>query len=161
MFDGESIEAQSAAFRRHRHDVLNELQVLRAYLQMGQPDRAIGIVDRTAEWLQSLTRWQTDGGEHGVHLMWSAATCPNICLCSIAIVDKFSPGVAKELQDWLNMSNEQLAQSGIRMQIALRVEEACCVVRVLTQEALQFVQVWDEKFAILRFVNALGEKITN
>jgi hypothetical protein len=64
------------SLRRHRHDVLNGLQLVKAYLQLGKSDQALGALDRLADWLQSIARIQAKG--HAPELVRAAMECPHV-----------------------------------------------------------------------------------
>lgn len=70
------------AFRHHRHDVVNALQVIRAYIQLGRSDKAIQSVDELAAWMRSLAVWQECVKAEDEELVWNAAVCPNLQLVS-------------------------------------------------------------------------------
>ncbi|MCL6445361.1 MAG: Spo0B domain-containing protein [Alicyclobacillus sp.] len=78
----EHVNRALQAFRKHRHDVLNELQVVRGYLQLQRTEAALKVLDRIAGWFQSLTALQLalDVQNHPEHaeLVWCAAGLPHV-----------------------------------------------------------------------------------
>lgn len=66
------------AFRKHRHDVLNYMQLFKAYVQLGQPERALASVDQCANWLGSLSSLQTATTPLFDPLFWAATCCPHL-----------------------------------------------------------------------------------
>ncbi|GEO25818.1 hypothetical protein AAC03nite_16030 [Alicyclobacillus acidoterrestris] len=107
---------EAISFRRHRHDVLNELQLIRGYLQLGKPERALAVVDRTATWLQSLTRWQSLG-DVGKKLVWEAATCPHLQLRQLHVDGDLSDGVLEPFCAWLHKLNDYAAEQGVHLEL--------------------------------------------
>lgn len=75
------VDSDALAFREHRHDVLNSLQLIRAYIQVARYSDAIRVIDTTAAWLQSLSQWQTRCKESG--LVWTASRCPHLILSKL------------------------------------------------------------------------------
>ncbi|MFX4302660.1 Spo0B domain-containing protein [Alicyclobacillus tolerans] len=45
-------------FRGHRHEVLNKLQLIRAYMQMNRLESALEHIDQLSIWLRSLSELQ-------------------------------------------------------------------------------------------------------
>ena len=105
-----------AAFRLHRHDVLNDLQLIRAYIQMGRPEQALGAVDHLADWLASLGIVQNMFGDLYNELFWLMATC-----AYVRIADGVQPllsGAGRHLEEfkrvvvWLN---QQAQMHGVKL----------------------------------------------
>ncbi|MCL6453168.1 MAG: Spo0B domain-containing protein [Alicyclobacillus sp.] len=67
-----------AALRKHRHDVLNELQLIKGNLQLNRVDRAMRVVNRCAEWLASVSELQASVPEAWQPLVWTAVGCPHL-----------------------------------------------------------------------------------
>jgi hypothetical protein len=70
--DGKWLES----LRRHRHDVLNGLQLVKAYLQLGKAEQSLSAVNRLADWLQSISGIQSRG--HAPELVRTAMECPHV-----------------------------------------------------------------------------------
>jgi len=51
-------KANDDFFRIHRHDVLNHLQLVQAYIQLQRLDEAMLSVSALAGWLNSISLWQ-------------------------------------------------------------------------------------------------------
>lgn len=109
-----------SAFRHHRHDVMNSLQMIRAYTQLGRMEQAIETVDRLADWLKSLSLWQNSTELEESTLVWHAATCPQVKLTSIPSKIRLTPVMGEELMDiWthLNTAAQELGIRGFEVQL--------------------------------------------
>lgn len=71
-------DAMEQVLRAHRHDVMNHLQVCKGYLQLGKADRAMEALNRCAEWLQALSRWQEMVGDGDPQLLYAAYMAPHL-----------------------------------------------------------------------------------
>ncbi|MFB5191115.1 Spo0B domain-containing protein [Alicyclobacillus fastidiosus] len=151
MMQNEHDTYEASAFRRHRHDVLNELQLIRGYLQLGQMERALGVVDRTAGWLQSLTNWQTSSASVGERLMWEAATCPNLLLRQIRFAGEPGAELLTQFAAWLHGLNDGAAQQGIHLEISVTLTEE--TVRASGHSRQPFVEDgdWQKTFPMIAF----------
>lgn len=113
-----------SAFRHHRHDVVNFLQVMRAYTQLGKVEQALESLDLLAEWLKSLSVLQNSITSENANLVWHAATCPHVLLGS---APNLSLGPERtelmEIWSWLNASAEELGVRAFYIEI---VETALC-----------------------------------
>jgi len=101
---GDTQQDLLGAFRHHRHDVVNSLQVIRAYIQMGRSEKAVQSVDELAAWLRSLAVWQACVGTQDEELVWNAAVCPNLQLVSAPRIT-FAETQRREVKQawlWLN-----------------------------------------------------------
>ncbi|QSO45907.1 Spo0B domain-containing protein [Alicyclobacillus mengziensis] len=67
-----------SAFQSHRHDIQNYLQLMKAYLQLGKPDRASIAIDECSDWLASLSALQNSLSETEYELFWTAASCSHL-----------------------------------------------------------------------------------
>lgn len=47
-------EAAVALLRRQRHDYLNDIQVVQAYLQMGKADKALAYLEKAVQTMQAV-----------------------------------------------------------------------------------------------------------
>lgn len=127
MSDGQEDQTLSpeAAFRRHRHDVLNQLQLIRARVQMGQGDRALLVLDRTALWLQSLGTWQSHLPVHAHSLLWRMAECSHVLTEGIiAKPESFTPDVVHSLQEIFKSVEENANLRGDYPRVVLRCNPA-------------------------------------
>lgn len=66
------------AIRMHRHDVLNHLQLVKGYLQLHRPDRALDSLNRLVEWLASLSTLQSQCVESFAKVLWTALACSHL-----------------------------------------------------------------------------------
>ncbi|KPV43237.1 Spo0B domain-containing protein [Alicyclobacillus ferrooxydans] len=73
-------ESSWTAFQLHRHDLQNYMQLVKAYLQLGKPEKALDAANQCAGWLTSLSRLQSQLSEDagGARLLWTAATCSHL-----------------------------------------------------------------------------------
>lgn len=141
-------------FRHHRHDVLNELQLVRAYLQMDKPDKALSIVDRAATWLQSLSRWHDISGENGRLLLLSAAVCPSVVLMSMSVEQQPLSSTVDDLRNWMVEAQTSLAQVGHRVDIRLHLDTTECRIYLKGSEVNELrtqMNNW-QSFESLRFI---------
>lgn len=152
MPSSELVSTNGESFRRHRHDVLNALQLVRGYVQMGQTDKAIGVVDRTAAWLQSLSRWHVNGQADAEQLMWTASVCSNIILDDFVCLDVEYADLAP-LTSWLLSTQTQLATEGYRMHIRIELRERT---EIGCDMPLEVVQQWQDTYQSLHFITYRG-----
>lgn len=110
-------ESIAEQFRQHRHDVLNELQLVRGYIQMGQTERALTIVDRAARWLQSLAMWQSNTGELGEQLMWVASICPHLVVQRVELDVPLTDAETSMLSAWLRQAEIDVSEVGQRLSL--------------------------------------------
>ncbi|RIV29159.1 hypothetical protein D2Q93_00860 [Alicyclobacillaceae bacterium I2511] len=66
------------AFQEHRHELMNILQIVRAYVQLGKPGQALGHLDDLSDWLQSLTVCQNKLGLSGELVLFQSARYPRL-----------------------------------------------------------------------------------
>lgn len=66
------------AIREHRHELINVLQIVRAYVQLGKPVQALNHLDDLADWLQSLTICQSGLGLSGESVLFQSARYPRL-----------------------------------------------------------------------------------
>lgn len=69
--------------RKHRHDVLNMLQIAQGYLQMEKPQQALVSLRQLSEWLQSLSQLQGHMEPVGTRLFQVACMCPHVIFASL------------------------------------------------------------------------------
>ncbi|WP_067848232.1 Spo0B domain-containing protein [Alicyclobacillus mali (ex Roth et al. 2021)] len=122
MADGLERGAGLEAFRRHRHDVLNQLQIVRALIQMNRADRAIAAIDRIAAWLQSLGRVQQAVPAGAEAIVWALAVCPHIVVDEI---DVQGAPHGDALAEWISCMTEleaRLAVNGDSPRMKLTVD---------------------------------------
>jgi hypothetical protein len=99
-------------FRKHRHDILNQLQLIRAYVQIGRQPDAIRIVDETARWLQSLTMWQTYCTENAERLVFAASNCPHLFLASADEIEDWDANLVDEIEQTLHVLEQYVSEKG-------------------------------------------------
>ncbi|GMA52367.1 hypothetical protein GCM10025857_37240 [Alicyclobacillus contaminans] len=98
------------ALRRHRHDILNDLQLVKAYIQLGKPDRALGAVDKLVNWLQSLS------SIHAITpspLLWTLVQCPAVRWRFDTPISDWSTEEVGELCDLARTVNEAAQDAGL------------------------------------------------
>jgi Sensor_kinase_SpoOB-type, alpha-helical domain len=118
--EGESLSS-AQSFRLHRHDVLNQLQLIRARIQMGQEEKALIVVDRMAGWLQSLSTWQSVLPEAAHSLLWCMAACSHVLTEGIlANPLSFTADVVILLEKVLHRIEEASNLQGIYVRIQLQ-----------------------------------------
>lgn len=144
------VQSASDVFRRHRHDVLNELQLVRGYLQMGRQEEAVRVIDRTASWLQSLTYWQVIDSRFGEQLMWAASVCPNLQLSDIHL-NSPSETVVESLVSWLHSANEVLETSGGRLSVSVHLSNNSGNIALTPRPDDALVSNWHDTYSNLRF----------
>ncbi|WP_062308743.1 Spo0B domain-containing protein [Alicyclobacillus sendaiensis] len=109
------------AFRRHRHDVLNELQIIRALIQMNRSERAMAAIDRLAEWLQSLGRVQQAVFSSAEPLVWVLAGCPHVVVADIVVEHAPEGDAVEQWMAFLTELEAQLATEGRSLRVKLRI----------------------------------------
>lgn len=100
------------AFRLHRHDVQNALQLVRGYIQLNRPNNAIEVVDGLSAWLHSLTLISNLGPSASPWIS-QAAQCPHVVLTDLAgdSADQETYEMVADSWSWLN---EACAEQAIR-----------------------------------------------
>ncbi|MFD1675001.1 Spo0B domain-containing protein [Alicyclobacillus fodiniaquatilis] len=151
MLSTDSDEFNATSFRRHRHDVLNQLQLVRAYLQMERTEDAITMIDQTAQWLQSLALWQINFGYFGERLMWVAATCPNVYLKDVASELELTDECLTELEAWLVAVQHLLAQQGGNVYLSISAQGKGFAILLDSQAPNLPLEVWHNTYETLHF----------
>lgn len=91
-----------ASFRAHRHDVLNQLQLVRAYVQLNRPEQALRSVDALAGWLTSIGHVQNTTQDP--RLVWMVAKTPHVTFHGVSELHDVSEEEADKLHsigEWL------------------------------------------------------------
>ncbi len=101
------------AFRVHRHDVQNFLQLVRAYLQLDRPERALSTVMDLSNWLTSLSLVQSKWEFAPSIVLWTAAQCPHVRLIRAEYMTDWRRSWSKSLCEVWTFANEQAAASGV------------------------------------------------
>lgn len=102
----------TGAFRIHRHDVLNSLQLVRAYIQLDRVDRALSAVTDLSAWLQSLSLAQAVFAESAESLLWTASACSRARLAEVVDAPRWTPTLRRDVgQVWITV-NDQVALIG-------------------------------------------------
>ncbi|WDL97001.1 Spo0B domain-containing protein [Alicyclobacillus sp. ALC3] len=114
--DLESAHEQGSAkdaFRIHRHDVQNFLQLVRAYLQLDRPERALTTVMDLSDWLTSLSLVQSRFEFAPSIVLWTAAQCPHVRLIRAEYTTEWRRTWSKSLCEVWTFANEQAAATGV------------------------------------------------
>jgi hypothetical protein len=99
------------AFRKHRHDVMNSLQLVKSYTQIQKPEAALRWLDHLAEWLQMISRCQVQLRGRVETVIWQLAQSPHIrldCRAALTLDDeeaKELQGVLDRLELWAGKSD--------------------------------------------------------
>ncbi|MDQ0188328.1 Spo0B domain-containing protein [Alicyclobacillus cycloheptanicus] len=107
-------EEAAAAFRVHRHDVLNYLQLVRAYIQMNRPERALEAVTELTLWLQSLSAAQSAFETIAPPLLWTAAACSHVRLGRAEAAVRWTPVLCELVSSVWRWADEAAAAAGLR-----------------------------------------------
>lgn len=107
------------AFRKHRHDVMNGLQLVKAYMQLNKPVEAMSALDRLANWLRSLSVIQAQSMDS--NLLWAAAQCPHLCIEGVQLSALTAP-LLQELVACLGCLDACANEQGIR-RMSIRLGE--------------------------------------
>lgn len=142
------------SFRKHRHDVLNFLQLIRAYEQMGKSQKSIQLVDDLAKWLQSLTLWQIHFEKQHAQLIWQAANCPKVILTEVTSEIQLSIEMADHLGQALLWLNDYMTmEQGYTGYLSIHQDEkkAYLTIRMLLHQEvnsrpLDFIKQLNSKF---------------
>ncbi|WP_258110812.1 Spo0B domain-containing protein [Alicyclobacillus sp. SP_1] len=86
----------------HRHEVLNALQLIRAYGQLGKTESQLAQVDRLAEWIHSLSLWNREWIKHSKHCLLLVMTDRRIHLSNVDTVDSMSAEDSRVLAAFLS-----------------------------------------------------------
>ncbi|MCL6637986.1 MAG: Spo0B domain-containing protein [Alicyclobacillus sp.] len=117
------------AVRAHRHDLLNDLQVVKAYLQMQRTDRAAAAIDRLAARLNGLSHLQATLSPDEHELMWWAMQCSRVTLQDWPRGVCVAPGMAAQVGQVLILLDSKAAESGIPL-VHLRVRSVAAGVEL-------------------------------
>jgi hypothetical protein len=79
-----------SSFQKHRHDVLNSLQLVQGYLQLDKTNAALTSLHKLSRWLHSLSLLQSRLPESAAALFQIAITCPHV------IVEEWSGSAAMD-----------------------------------------------------------------
>ncbi|WP_041695250.1 Spo0B domain-containing protein [Alicyclobacillus acidocaldarius] len=137
------------SFRRHRHDVLNQLQIIRALIQMNRADRAIAAMDRLAEWLQSLGRVQQAVGSSAELVVWTLAACPHVVVDDILVEEAPDGDTVVQWISFLTELEERLALGGRSLRMKLRVSSNALWVAWDARDLE--VADWEERYVRIHF----------
>ncbi|WP_206831031.1 Spo0B domain-containing protein [Alicyclobacillus fructus] len=136
-------------FRRHRHDVLNQLQIVRALIQMNRTDRAIAALDRLAEWLQSLGRVQQVLPRTAEAMLWTLASCPHVWVDDIRVEEPPAEEATAQWASFLSELEEQCAldAKSLRLKLVLAGD----TLQVELGDAHLNVEAWQIRYPRIRF----------
>ncbi|SIS63628.1 Spo0B domain-containing protein [Alicyclobacillus vulcanalis] len=149
MSDASQRQTSLEAFRRHRHDVLNQLQIIRALVQMDRPDRALAAIDRLAEWLQSLGQAQQAVPSGAESMVWTLACCPHV-MVDLRVETMPGEGIASQWCSFLQELEGQLAVAGKR--VRLKVTITAHGVLVDAPDDPFDADVWQLRYPQIQFV---------
>jgi hypothetical protein len=113
--DGKWLES----LRRHRHDVLNGLQLVKAYLQLGKADQSLSALNRLADWIQSISGIQSKG--HAPELVRTAMECPHVRVRTLPEPAFLTPAQVEEVCRLLAHS-EQFAEEQNQPKLDIEVQ---------------------------------------
>lgn len=137
-------DSHLTAFRKHRHDVINGLQMVRAYIQLNRPERALAAMDDVSNWLASLSLWTTISADSYANLTWIAAICPRILLCAtpnaMLLQNHQAASLARMLPEW----DEAASILGVKC-VRLRLENGHVqdILRIVVEAAQEMRSWWD------------------
>lgn len=103
-------------YRRHRHDVMNGLQVVRGYIQLNRPSDAIDAVDRLAAWLKSLTSIQQLVGAYGGWLSVASET-PQVIVDYVSDAVEYTHNHDTQLTAVWHWLDGQCARAGVKVMV--------------------------------------------
>ena len=115
-----------SAFQSHRHDIQNFLQLIKAYLQLGKPDRANMAVDECSDWLASLSTLQNVLSEAEEELFWTAVSCPHLRISIRDVRTSLPRNVLCKSLLWLDERTVEQNRKYITVEISVcqQVEES-------------------------------------
>lgn len=137
-------------FRQHRHDVLNQLQIVRALIQMNRAERAIAVIDRLAEWLQSLGRVQQALVPGAEPLVWTLARCPHVVVDEVRIEEAPDQATLARWTSFFTDLEQKGASDGHERRVKLLFGSQSLRVE-LAADDLE-IQEWQERYPQIRFV---------
>jgi hypothetical protein len=129
--------SSAAAFRAHRHDVLNALQLIRAYIQLNRPNDALRAVDNLATWLQSIGNLQNQLGDEHEDVLWLFVRCPHVHIRHMARFPDLCESALSELRALWYWLEEQCSNQGFRrveVEVHHAAEEGLEILLDVTEE---------------------------
>ncbi|WP_067932989.1 Spo0B domain-containing protein [Alicyclobacillus kakegawensis] len=100
-------------FRQHRHDVLNGLQLVQGYLQLGKPDRALAALIELSGWLQGVSRAQSVAADSDWEFVFAVATCASLELAACERLFPMDEPLLRELSHLWRALQQSLASSSV------------------------------------------------
>ncbi len=100
-------------FRRHRHDVLNGLQLVQGYLQLGKPERALTALQEVSQWLLGVSLVQTRMKDGDHPFLFAVATCPSLTVVCCDHLFPMDDRLCQELTSVWYKLEDALAASNI------------------------------------------------
>lgn len=94
----------------HRHEVLNALQLIRAYGQLGKSEWQLVQVDRLAEWIHSLSLWNREWINDSKDCLRLVMTDRRILLSDIDTVDSMRGEDSRTLAAFLDGLSKLLSE---------------------------------------------------
>lgn len=102
----------NAALRVHRHEILNGLQLVRAYIQLERPERALSAISDLSQWLQSLSLAQSAFEADAPELLWLAAECSRVRIATVEDGVHWTESAVTLLADFWRWLHEQAGAVG-------------------------------------------------
>ncbi|WP_198849777.1 Spo0B domain-containing protein [Alicyclobacillus sp. SO9] len=114
------------SFQKHRHDVLNSLQLVQGYLQLERTGAALTSLHKLSRWLHSLSLLQSHLPESAVTLFQVAMTCPHVIVeewCGSTAIDADSIWSMRVLWQRLEDVATELDVAQVMLKIAANSSE--------------------------------------
>jgi hypothetical protein len=134
------------AFRKHRHDVLNELQLVQGYVQLQNYAGSLGAVHRLSTWLASLSELQAQLYEVESQILAVASGSPHVVFRSCARTRPLLEEEVSAVSNLWNSLEERAAECG-EEKVDLTIHQSPPISRVTvycTQGFRDFVQARHE-----------------
>jgi|GEM_PF-4757647 len=107
--------------RKHRHDVLNLLQVAQGYLQLQRPEVALSSLRQLSDWLNSLSALQSAIRSTETPVYQAALTCPHVFVRRFACERVLTEAESDCVADLLEALDERAAEVGaLEISVVLR-----------------------------------------
>lgn len=130
-------------YRKHRHDILNGLQLVQGYLQLQRYDAALESVGKLTKWLHSLSLLQSrlDAGDE--ELFRVGAVSPHVLLRSLTKGRQLDPSEVAVLAKWWLWLDELAAENGeldVGLEVVAMSDEPVALRVFCSQAFAKFVQ---------------------
>jgi hypothetical protein len=137
----------SEVFRRHRHDILNGLQLVQGYLQMGRPQQALTALSQLTGWLRTVSLVQMQAGVAERAFLFTVSTCPAIEAVSLDGLFPMTSDLCRQLCAVWRMLDQAVGESDVR-RVRVRVrgdadgEHPCQTVSLELEAAPGVLEWW-------------------